>query len=161
MPILLKTRILDKKDRYRSFVREDIQKHPEMRIVDEYFDDCGREVDSDTPDAYHHEVVYAKNDNGMFYLGPLDSAYRKIDMCNFRTSTPTQRSGVAAVGKVIGEEKWCGWSHRAKVCFEKGDRVFDPSYGDERTIFKEHGYAIIEDEKDMIEAASRFAQYVS
>jgi hypothetical protein len=160
-PVLLKTRLFNHKDKFRSFVREAIQKHPEMRIVDEYFDDMANEVEAGTLGAYHHEEVYAKNDNGMFYLGPLDSAYRKIGMHNFRTSTPTKKSGVAAVAKIIGEDKWCGWSHRAKVCFMKGDRIFDPSYGDEQTIFSEHGYAIIESENDMIEAASRFAKYVS
>jgi len=161
IPVLLKTRLVNRGDKYRSFVRKEIEGHPEMRIVREYFDENGRDVKEGAPGAYSYETVYARNNSGMFYIGPIDVAYRKVNMHNFRTCTPTQRSGVASIAKVIGEDKWCGWSHRAMVCFERGDRIFIPEYGDEKTPFKEHGYAIIENEADMIEAASRFARYVS
>ncbi len=160
-PVMLKTRLWDSKDKFRNFVYRDIKAHPEMQIVDEYFDDRTREVDKDTPGAYKYTVVYAENSKGRFYLGTPDSAFRKLDMYNFRTSRPTESEGVACVAKIIGEDRWCGWSHRAKVCFGIGDKVFDSKYGDDKTIFSQHGDKTIENETDMIEAASRFAQYIS
>ncbi len=41
------------------------------------------------------------------------------------------------------EQKWYGWSHRAICGFGIGDKLFEESYGDERTLFTEHGHLTI------------------
>jgi len=68
-------------------------------------------------------------------------------------------------GKVIGysdkEKKWYGWSHRARVGFKVGDRIFQANYGDDHTPFTKHGKKPIKTLADAKKAAERFAKYVS
>ena len=56
---------------------------------------------------------------------------------------------------------WYGWSHRALVGFEIGDKIFEPDYGDDKTDFKEHGSKTIKTLDDAKLSAERFSDYVS
>lgn len=45
-------------------------------------------------------------------------------------------------------DTWYGWSHRAICGFKKGDKIFDPNYGDEKTKFTQHGSKTIKTYED-------------
>lgn len=68
---------------------------------------------------------------------------------------------VCSVGFCAREKKWAGWSHRALCLFGVGDRIFEEDYGDDRTLFTEHGSQVIKDLADARQAACAFADYVS
>ncbi|MEE8114808.1 MAG: hypothetical protein V3T23_10695 [Nitrososphaerales archaeon] len=63
----------------------------------------------------------------------------------------------------LDEEKgiWYGWSHRAVVGFEIGDKVFEEDFGDDKTDFKEHGSKTIKTLDDAKLSAERFSDHVS
>jgi hypothetical protein len=160
-PIILASYVPDDDRPYRQFVIDTINNHPEMRIVKEYFNDRGEDVKEDGNGVYKMYSVYAENDHGVFYVGNIGDAYRMRRYTKFRTSRPTESRGVASVGYDAEKDRWCGWSHRATACFSNGDKIFDPMFGDDKTLFTKHGEKTIETEGDAIEAASRFANYVS
>lgn len=59
------------------------------------------------------------------------------------------------------EQKWYGWSHRAICGFGIGDKLFEEDYGDEDTLFVEHGRVEIFNLDQAKQAALNFAAYVS
>lgn len=67
---------------------------------------------------------------------------------------------VCSIGRGA-DGKWWGWSHRAIVGFEKGDRIFQERFGDDHTPFKKHGRKVIKTDADAKLAAKRFAASVS
>jgi len=76
-----------------------------------------------------------------------------------------KRYGLTKVANSIGysekKDRWYGWSHRAVCSFGKGEKIFEPNYGDEKTKFTEHGKKTIKSDEDMQKAAKAFAKYVS
>ncbi|MBN2256690.1 MAG: hypothetical protein JW704_02550 [Anaerolineaceae bacterium] len=70
-------------------------------------------------------------------------------------------STVHSIGFSEKEQKWYGWSHRAIVGFGVGDKIFDPDFGDDNTLFVKHGEKTIKSMKDAEVAARAFAEYVS
>ncbi len=68
---------------------------------------------------------------------------------------------VCSIGYSEPDQAWYGWSHRACVAFRIGDRVFEPEYGDDQTLFTQHGSKEIVSLEDARTAAVAFARYVS
>ena len=68
---------------------------------------------------------------------------------------------VCSVGFCSTDNKWAGWSHRALAKFGIGDRVFEEAYGDDNTLFTQHGSVVIENLAQARQAACNFAAYVS
>ena len=68
---------------------------------------------------------------------------------------------VCSIGFSEKEQKWYGWSHRAMVGFGIGDKIFEEGFGDENTLFTEHGSVTIENMAQARQAAEAFANYVS
>ena len=68
---------------------------------------------------------------------------------------------VCSVGYSTKDGKWYGWSHRAIFGFKIGDRVYDGSFGNEKTPFVRHGKRTIKSFADAREAACAFAKSVS
>jgi hypothetical protein len=75
-----------------------------------------------------------------------------------------EKHGIVSQGNAIGfsekEQKWYGWSHRAIHGFGSGDKIFQANYGDDNTLFKDHGKKPIKN-KYGEKAAIAFAKYVS
>lgn len=67
----------------------------------------------------------------------------------------------ANIGFDPEENKWCGWSHRAIVCFGIGDKLFEEDFGNEDTLFTDHGSKIITSLEEAKKSAIRFAEYVA
>jgi hypothetical protein len=70
-------------------------------------------------------------------------------------------SKVASVGYSPAARKWFGWSHRAIAGFGIGDRIFEASFGDDRTPFDQHGAVPITTLHEALIAATRFAEFVN
>ena len=153
---MLKTYITDPKRRIRDFVYAEVHKHPEYNIETETFT---YESSEDPPVIF--KSVYAYNDYGVFYVGGVIQAYRLRNLSKFQSYDPKSTSGVACIGYNATQKKWCGWSHRAMVCFGEGDKIFEYDYGDENTLFKEHGHETIKNDEDAMLSARNFAEYVS
>ena len=68
---------------------------------------------------------------------------------------------VCSIGFNEDEQKWYGWSHRATCGFGRGDRLFEERYGDEDTLFTEHGEKEINTLEEAQQAARNFGHYVS
>lgn len=163
-PILLKTRIFSKnKKPFRSFVINDIISNPELSITKDCFNYRGELGDCGNRKLFPYSMfsVYARNSYGVFYIGNIRDAYSMKDMSMFRNQNLLKKEGVANIAYHNSQDKWCGWSHRAIACFGIGDRIFDSKYGTGETPFNKHGDVPITSELDMIESASRFANYVS
>jgi len=75
--------------------------------------------------------------------------------------------GIVSTGDGYGlgfsekEQKWYGWSHRAIEGFGIGDMIFEVNFGDDKTLFRQHGKKPIKNMDDAKESARRFAKYVS
>lgn len=67
---------------------------------------------------------------------------------------------VCSIGFCAREKKWAGWSHRAMCKFGIGDRIFEEDYGNDQTLFKDHGARVIETLEHAREAAVAFADYI-
>lgn len=63
----------------------------------------------------------------------------------------------------LDEEKgiWYGWSHRAIFGFKIGDKIFEEDFGDDKTLFSNHGSKTCKTLDDCKLAAERFSDYVS
>ncbi len=76
-----------------------------------------------------------------------------------------EKHGIVSKGSGTGfserEQKWYGWSHRAVCGFGIGDRIFEPDFGDDKTLFTRHGSQPIKNMDDARKAAEAFADYVS
>ena len=66
-----------------------------------------------------------------------------------------------SVGFSEKERKCYGWSHRAILGFGIGDKIFEPDFGDENTLFTKHGSKTIKNMDDAKESAKAFAKYMS
>jgi hypothetical protein len=154
----IKCRLFNPKKPYFQFVIDAIDNHPEMEIRKEYFSYRGEELSEKeaTDDDMFTYSVY-NNDNK--YIGNIRNAYFLTNYIHLQTAEPDHK--VVSIGYLSEEQKWCGWSHRAKCCFGLGDRIFDPDYGDDTTPYVSHGDKEISSLDDMRQAAINFAKYVS
>lgn len=94
------------------------------------------------------------------YIGDLRFAKYLAGMC-IRPELRTVDSNVCSVGYSAVDLKWYGWSHRALCGFTLGDKLFDEHYGEDDTLFTEHGQTTITTMDEAREAAAAFAAFVS
>jgi len=71
------------------------------------------------------------------------------------------KCGPGSTGFDEEKEIWYGWSHRAVVGFKIGDKIFEPDFGDDDTLFSEHGSKDIKTLDDAKLSAIAFSKYVS
>jgi len=122
--------------------------------------------------VYKRELVSDSSCNELFEMvscySPLDGSYigntkiarylcKKIGIREIQAANGHQ---VATIGFNHIEQKWYGWSHRAICGFGIGDKVFIEDFGDDETLFTEHGTETIEDLGQAKQAAINFAAYV-
>jgi len=123
---------------------------------------AGYEVRTETWDfgSQPVELRSAYTPSGDYIGNPKVARY----LCAKRGIKPEKASpddNVCSIGFCEKEQKWYGWSHRAICGFGIGDRVFEEDYGDEHTLFTQHGSTVIETLDQAKEAAARFAAYVA
>lgn len=94
-------------------------------------------------------------------IGDTRFAYRLCKKMGIAPEYRKPTSNVCSIGYNEKENKWYGWSHRAIAGFGIGDRIFEENYGDENTLFVNHGHVPIINMEDAKKAASNFAEYVS
>ena len=58
-------------------------------------------------------------------------------------------------------KKYIGFSHRAAVYFGIGDKIFESDYGDDNTLYTQHGSKTITTLEEAKQAAYNFGKYVS
>ncbi len=102
------------------------------------------------------------------YIGPVRDTYNKIKKWGVSKFQAGKLGGTVAniafkesVAESEDGEGWCGWSHRARVCFKIGDKIFEEGFGDDKTLFSQHGTKTIKTLEDAKLSASKFAEYVS
>ena len=65
-----------------------------------------------------------------------------------------------SVGFNAAQNKWFGWSHRGICGFGIGDKIFESRFGNESTLFAEHGNETIRNMDDAKKAAITFSAYL-
>jgi len=145
----IKCRVWNRDKPYRQKIIDAIENHPEMNLKRVYFGE---------QDDVSASVYVVETDKGE-YIGDITTAYKLSNLIDFRTcgsESPTVCYGYDQINN-----RACGWSHRAKICFGKGDKIFEVDGFRIDTPFREHGTEIIETYKDAMKAARNFAEYVS
>jgi len=154
----IKVHLTDPTKPYRQFVFDAIENHPDMVIKSEYFDENGTEIKPTTgaslpKGAFRMESVYTKKGK---HIGSIRDAY-DITNLNDLQGEGTQ----ICAGWSVEDQKYYGWSHRAICGFGVGDKIFNENYGDDTTIYREHGEKEIVSYLDARQSALNFARYVS
>jgi hypothetical protein len=152
----IKCKLTNPKKPHFQFVIDAIEDHPEMKIVQEYFDDSGTKVDKSTPKSFKMTSVMTLDNK---YIGNISDAYFLTEHTHLEATKPEHST--VSIGYLHKERKWCGWSHRAKACFGVGDRIFEEDYGDECTLYTQHGHETIVHPDEAKQAAINFARYIS
>jgi len=142
----LKCKLKNPDKPYKQFVIDAIENHPEMKIDKWYFND-------DYPEQGYMYIVRTKKNE---YIGNIKDAYYITDLNCLRSINNT-----ICYGWDHKNEKACGWSHRAKMCFGVNDKIFQSNFGDDNTLYKQHGRKTIRNYSDAMEAAKNFAKYIS
>lgn len=106
------------------------------------------------------EMVSCYNPNGD-YIGDVRDAEYLVTKMGILPELSTPNHGVCSVGYCPKKEKWAGWSHRALCFFGIGDKVFEEDFGDDQTLFVEHGSVTIKNMAQAREAAVNFARFVN
>lgn len=84
---------------------------------------------------------------------------KKLGISRIQCSSPEQT--VCTIGFNEDTGKWYGWSNRAIFGFGIGDKLFEADYGDDSTLFSQHGTQTITTLEQAKESAKRFADSVS
>lgn len=96
------------------------------------------------------------------FIGSPATAHFLTNTLKLAKLQPARRCGrTCAVGFSKKEQKWYGWSHRARCAFGIGDRIFEELYGDDKTPYVKHGRKKIKTLADAKLAARRFAMCVA
>jgi len=143
-PFMIKTRILDHKHPFRQHVIDKINSNPDLEIFKWYFDD----MVGISEGAY---MWYVKNKHTDEVLGNIIDMYYLSDLEQLTHNT----------GFDPKTNRWHGWSHRARCSFGIGDKIFEEDFGDENTLFTEHGSKFIRTLNDAKYSAQKFAESVS
>jgi hypothetical protein len=136
---------------FKQSVIDAIERHPSM-VIEKYLI-----TDEQDPNPIYMDYVNTKSGLG---LGDIAMAASLLNLNEFKT----YRDGV---GKQVccGYDRktkiYYGWSHRAKVGFEIGDKIFEEDFGDDSTLYKQHGSKTIETKADQLKAARAFAESVA
>lgn len=104
------------------------------------------------------EIDCAYNSNGD-YVGDLKFAKFLAGRC-IRPEKRNATINICSIGFSVPENSWYGWSHRACISFTLGDRVFEEAYGDDNTLFTQHGAVEITHIDQARIAACAFADYI-
>jgi hypothetical protein len=112
----------------------------------------------DSPDLEMKRAYTPSGD----YLGDWKMARVLFHKAGIRLAEKTSPDHcVCSIGFNPEKQKWYGWSHRACVGFGIGDKIFEEEYGDDHTLFTQHGSETITTLAEAKVAASRFAESVS
>lgn len=95
------------------------------------------------------------------YIGSSKDAHYLIVKRGIKPELSDTAHSVCSIGFCEREQKWAGWSHRAICHFGIGDRIFEECYGDDDTLFTQHGRIVIETLDQAKRAAINFAESVS
>lgn len=109
----------------------------------------------------HLEVVNCYSaDTGQWIGGAKYARYlcKKIGLRNIQKAHESHC--VCSIGFSKEPQKWYGWSHRAICGFGIGDKLFEGKFGDDKTLFTQHGTKTIETIDEAKQAAIKFAAYV-
>ncbi len=101
-----------------------------------------REVvdDSDYGGNGKLEMVNCYSDYSGYWIGGARTARflcKKGGILKITKARPGH--SVCSIGKNEEEQKWYGWSHRAICGFGIGDRIYEERFGNDHTLFTEHG----------------------
>lgn len=95
------------------------------------------------------------------YIGNKRCAHHLFSTVGIRHAEKAGRNdSVCSIGFNPANARWYGWSHRAIVGFAIGDRLFEAEFGDDTTLFRQHGSETITTLAQAKVAATRFAEYV-
>lgn len=94
------------------------------------------------------------------YIGNSVWAYRLCKKRGIKPELANPNDNVCAIGFCEERQKWAGWSHRCLCEFGIGNRLFEEDYGDDYTLYIEHGDIVIENLDQAKQAAINFADYV-
>ncbi len=118
-------------------------------------------VDVDFEDVQEPlEMKNAYNPDGQ-YIGDSKMAHLLCKKMGIAPEKKRESVSVCSIGYCEKDKKWYGWSHRAIVGFGVGDRIFEQNYGDEDTLFVDHGEIAIESMDQARIAAIAFSDYIS
>lgn len=107
-------------------------------------------------------MVNCYSDDTGHWIGDPRMARYLTNKLGLRQIQKARRSHCAAsVGFNESEQKWYGWSHRCICGFGVGDKIFKERFGDDETLFTQHGDKPILNMADAKKAAKLFAAYVS
>ncbi len=150
----IKCRVWNQDKPYRQKIIDTIENHPGIKLKREFFGEDEKKEDS------MFIVVSNKGD----YIGDITTGYQLSSLEDFRTYGEDSNT-VCHAYDVYGQ-KACGWSHRATMCFGKGDKIFQEldqdgvPYSDD-TGFTKHGHRTIKTYEDAMQSALNFATYVA
>lgn len=109
-----------------------------------------------TPDT---PIVACYNYNND-YVGDVSIA-KMLAGKAIRPETSNAGNTVCSIGFSPPYKQWFGWSHRAICAFGIGDKLFEEDFGNDHTLFTEHGEKTIETLDEARIAAVNFASSVS
>jgi hypothetical protein len=93
------------------------------------------------------------------YVGDLKFARFLAGKC-IRPEKRDPKHHICSIGYSHPKRAWYGWSHRAYCAFMIGDKIFEPEYGDDNTLYTQHGSKTITNMEEARQAAIAFAEYV-
>ncbi len=146
--IAIKCKLKDPKRPYKQHVIDMITNHDEMILSKFFYSD-------DNNDNYMWVVKTPKGE----YIGDIDSALSILFLKEL--GTHGEESDTICFGYNEENGMACGYSHRARQCFQMGDKIFISKFGDDNTLFREHGIDNIMTHADLMESAKSFANYVA
>lgn len=129
-------------------------------VADEVYDDSAYGEKGSTLKARVYRTIDLGHVLGIYSRGTpfLVKWIRKYGLTKFRC-----RKGGKVVQVAFCEEKnaWLGFSHRAAVFYTIGDRIYEEEFGDENTLFTQHGSQVITTLAEARLSAEKFAVSVA
>ena len=144
----IRCKVSNRNKPYKQFVIDAITNHPEMRLLKWYYEEKDPKM-----------FMWIVNSDKGHYIGNIYDAYYTTDLTAL-TTVGGPGSGIQ-VGYNKKNKTAYGWSHRAKCGFKIGDKLFEEDFGDDDTIYSQHGKKTIRTYADQMKAAANFAKHVS